>query len=99
MAEYLSEPEAWREVAARIEAKRHGYICTATDNLRCWDRTAERTWEQMHARLRAHGVTPDEAAFPDEDSSDRERYRPCRILAALFLALEAEDEQTHEVSP
>ena len=92
----LSEAEAWREIARRIAEgetpMRHGICYEAS----CLDEIDEDTYSAMHAAASHHA----------ELSPDRWRYlEPCgwfafregtekegRILACLWLALEAESD-------
>ena len=99
----LSEAEAWREIARRIAERTHDarhrgpYLCNMAHQLRSEELVATDREQQMEQRARSHcGVgNPDVDVFESVDPRDDE---PCfedfdgRVLAALFLALEAEDE-------
>lgn len=88
MSGYLTEPEAWQEIARRIadgEWERVG-LCLEVDLLRWNLRICISTADAMRARIRFHRNTKT-WAYPRGTASE------ARTLAALWLALEAEEEQ------
>ena len=81
----LSEPEAWRDVARMIaENCGAGVVGLATGSvaLFCADRISRAQWDCMYAR--SSGFLGNEVFSED--------WRGECVLAALWLALEAEDE-------
>lgn len=88
----LTEPEAWREVARRIAEWRVLMFTLSAEATKLFflsDKISHRTLDKMYDRLAAHH----DAA---EQCGGATRYdvgaKPeARILAALWLALEAED--------
>lgn len=101
MTRQLREPEAWREVARR--GAEFGFedsgLCWQVTRLLCEEEIDALTEALMHKRAARHAVmSPDRDAvywaWPD---CQYFAYPPGtetggRILAALWLALEAEDE-------
>lgn len=104
---FLSEPEAWREIAERVDrmTEGEGYLC---DQVRYLSgvldlynphgkqlRVRQPVAVRMLARVEKH-LAGAWSAY-DYDvlllCSDREhKYRKARVMAALWLALEAEAE-------
>lgn len=107
----LSEADAWREIARRVDRlpTGEGYLCDQvgylsgyhradyepfdySDDLAITDAVAER----MLARVRARMEPDTFSAYDDNDlTSDRPEmaeFRQARVLAALWLALDAESE-------
>lgn len=109
---YLTEAEAWREIAKReasLPAVEYGFLCWLVEDLFTADLIDSLTADAMLARARAHvratarhrshaawnaGTPDDWPSAPTNADWDRLRkwQRDCRVLAALFLAHEAEDE-------
>lgn len=97
-AEMLTEAEAWREIARRFaEGDADAGMCWEIVDLRLYRRITFGQQKAMKRRIDTHaalswiweiedGQSTGPWAF---DSHDRE----VRVLAALFLALEAEDEE------
>lgn len=86
MSNYLTEPEAWREIARRIAEGEWGGIglCSEVVALN-WDlRICPSTAVAMRSRIRSH-LNTELWAYPLRTAAN------AGILAALWLALEAED--------
>ena len=88
MSNYLTEPEAWREIAQRIAEGRWDRLglCHEALVLRWGERIiSSSTQVAMRTRIRYH--------LNSEMWAYRHGTEPeARILAALWLALEAEEE-------
>lgn len=98
MSNHLREPEAWREIARRIaEDQWEGFgLCHEALVLRWGKRIHGFTEAEMRRRIRYHLNRPIRS---DPDGSEMWAYPygtepEARILAALWLALEAEEEET-----
>lgn len=100
------EATAWQVVAERVERGRlfHSpYLCDNVHDLFAENRITRTTRNAMLARIDAHingRFTAYEAATKDEHWASggfaqdlAEQHRGARALAALWLALEAEEEQ------
>ena len=87
MSKYLSEPEAWREIARRIAEGRWDRLglCHETAVLRWGERIHGFTEAEMRRRIRYH-LKLKYWAYPAGTAAS------ARILAALWLALEAEED-------
>jgi hypothetical protein len=97
----LTEPQAWREIARRIaEGEWLGSgLCSEADNLEYGRLIPSRLGNRMYERAERHVALERLAgrafvgdygatyAFPPGKNADE------RVLAALFLALEAEDDE------
>lgn len=93
----MSEPEAWREIARRIDERetpmRNG-LCFEVYAL--YEAVGDSTFDCMIARVDAHAALSPfawragfgDGAFAFKPGTERRS----RILAALFLALESEDD-------
>lgn len=87
MSRYLTEPEAWREIARRIAEetwKRRG-LCDEAGALYLQWRIGREMMLAMYARLEVY-LGKAIWAYPCGTQPE------ARILAALWLALEAEEE-------
>jgi hypothetical protein len=87
----MTEPEAWREIARRIvEGKWEGFgLCNEVLRLYGEDRTECAELHAMYKRVRQHvAVSPDSPHWAYPAGTEPE----ARALAALWLALEAEEE-------
>lgn len=100
MAKQLTEPQAWREIARRwVEREECGAIgsCPIISNLIISLQIDGTTSLSMRGRIKKH-LGGREFAYGDirevEAAVDPyiERYREARALAALWLALEAEED-------
>lgn len=94
----LSEPEAWREIARRIaenETKMSHGLCYEAYLLGPYANGAMMFPNKLADRM-AHRAITHARLSPDVDTNDyafpRGTHREERILAALWLALEAESE-------
>lgn len=89
MSNYLTEPEAWREIARRIAEGEWGEIglCSEVVALNSDLRICPSTAVAMRSRIRSH-LNIERWAYRHGTESE------ARILAALWLALEAEEEET-----
>lgn len=90
----LSEPEAWREVARRFDRQHAEFLCCEVNELRSRGRVDSETSLRMHARVAVY-MPPNQPRFATayQDADGTTDYcRPFRLLAALWLSLEAEDE-------
>lgn len=87
MSNYLTEPEAWREIARRIaEGQWEGFgLCHEDSMLRWEERISASTHIAMRARTRFY-LNDNLWAYPPRTEPE------ARILAALWLALEAEED-------
>ena len=88
MSKQLNEPEAWREIARRISERgcvRYG-LCAEANCLWTSERISLYTVIDMERRIAQH-VLPHEYKWAYEPGTELE----ARILAALWLALEAEE--------
>ena len=87
----LTEPQAWREIARRLgNGKRFQFgLCYEAGRVWCEGRCSGDTEEIMQRRARKHVSNGDGLygglAYP------RGGERDARILAALWMALEAEE--------
>lgn len=95
----VSETEAWQEIARRIDGEGLWYLCHGADDLYVDDRISNEMCSRMHARVRRYlrvGGTFLSTVVNDsrEPCLHSEELRPAKVLAALFLALEAEDESS-----
>ena len=89
MSKKLNEPEAWREIARRISERgcvRYG-LCAEADCLWDSERISIHTALDMERRIQQH-VLPHEDKWAYKPGTEPE----ARILAALWLALEAEED-------
>lgn len=111
MTRFLSEPEAWREIAERVDRliSHEGYLCDQVGYLAGrWgaefppfnyadDVTIALDVEtRMLARIKGY-LNGERSAFDDYATYDKHHptlaeYRKSRVIASLWLALEAEDE-------
>ena len=95
---YLSEPAAWREIARRHAEREPLYLghlrgwadlCAAVEGLRELGRISREMESAMYRRIEGHhALWFEDCAGWIWDSDDWD----VRVLAALFLALEADDE-------
>lgn len=91
----LSEAEAWLEIAQVIFDGSESYLCRALDGLRSVE-IGQR--EAMLARVTRHLVGPTFATTVSTDIGvawaweGSDEIAECKTLAALWLALEADDE-------
>ena len=95
----LSEAEAWREIARQIAEGCGYFMCCGVDDLRLGGRVTEAMGRAMLKRvdvhLHGHMVfqrAAAEDAGEDADDFTYDELVDCRVLAALWLALEAEDD-------
>jgi hypothetical protein len=87
----MTEAEAWREIARRIvEGEWKGFgLCNEVIRLYDEDRTERAELHAMYKRVRQHvAVSPDGPDWAYPASTEPE----ARALAALWLALEAEED-------
>lgn len=82
----MTEAQAWRKVAQKVEAARplQG-LCREMHEMRSDRRISHLLWLQMVARLAVYCSC---GSFVYPPGTERE----ARVLAALWLALEAEEE-------
>ena len=94
----LTEPEAWREVARSIAEWRVLLFTLSTEATKLFflsDKISHRTLDRMYDRLEAHYDTAEQcggATVYDVVHLLSDTERESRILAALWLALEAEED-------
>lgn len=98
----LTEPEAWREIARRIAEDEWAYngLCYEINQLWVWqdDEASLITLDMvnaMHRRVWRHKQLTEETTVMQNADGDYAFPRgeaDVRVLAALFLALEAEEE-------
>lgn len=87
MSNDLTEPEAWREIARRIaEDQWDGFGLCHEDSMLRWEgRISASTQVAMRTRTKSY-LDKETWAYPNGAEPE------ARILAALWLALEAEEE-------
>lgn len=94
---YLSEPAAWQRIARRILAGQAYYLCFGVDDLWVHDKISPETAASMRRRIRAH-LAPCQRTYLNsvvdftEPWPRRTEVQSMKSLAALFLALEAADD-------
>ena len=87
----LTEAQAWREIARRLgNGKRFQFgLCYEADQVWCEGRCSHETLDIMEKRATNHVVSSGDSfyglAYPHGEE------RAARILAALWMALEAEE--------
>lgn len=103
MSHYLSEPRAWREIAERLAGDRDYFLCHALKTLSGFyfdsvrqisPETEERARRRLAAHIRSYlpqWVNGPVYVIADSMTDDEERN--ARVMAALWMALEAEDER------
>ena len=89
----LTEPEAWREVARRIAEGRVLMFTLSAEATKLFflsDKISHRTLNRMYDRLAAHHDAAEQCGGATKCDVGTEPE--ARILAALWLALEAEED-------
>jgi hypothetical protein len=95
MPRLLKESEAWREIAELEAASEPDYrfLCFTAETLLRNQQIATETLTAMRRRVLDNIALDDSNnGYRDAIDTDPQEHNPVRVLAALFLSYEAEDE-------
>lgn len=93
MKKITTESALWREVAERIMDGRNFYLCVAVDHVAVECDVPDRVRNDAHIRLQLFRPDENRTFWWGVDHYGTSEGSDCRVLAALFLAEMAADDE------